>query len=301
VATPKAKGMLPEDASGFLGVAGGMAIDAAVLETIEEADVLLGVGFDPVECDKDWYARRRVVNLSRSSTAEGGYRPIEVIGDIGASLTALTRPAPRPWPEAVLAGARARIRPEPLRFPDGSALSPLAAMRALRDAAPRETVLTCDVGSHKYYCGQFWTSYEPHTFFMSNGLSGMGYGLPAAIAAKLQFPRRPVLSVVGDGGLLMMLHNLTFLRQYEVPVTIVCFVDASLSLIRVGQRRRGFEPYGVDFPPPAFEAIAAGFGIDGARVESVDALRGTIARTLASGRPAVVSVPVDGREYDTYC
>ena len=121
-------------------------------------------------------------------------------------------------------------------------LSPLAAIRALREAAPRETVLTCDVGSHKYYCGQFWESYEPQTFFMSNGLSGMGYGVPAAIAAKLQFPARPVLAVVGDGGLLMMLHNLTFLRQYEVPVTIVCFVDASLSLIRVGQRRRGFEP-----------------------------------------------------------
>jgi thiamine pyrophosphate-dependent acetolactate synthase large subunit-like protein len=117
----------------------------------------------------------------------------------------------------------------------------------------------------------------------------------------LQYPGRPVLSVVGDGGLLMMLHNLTFLRQYEVPVTIVCFVDASLSLIRVGQRRRGFEPYGVDFPPPAFETIAAGFGIDGARVDSLDALRRTVARALASGRPAVITVPIDGREYDTYC
>lgn len=301
VVTPKAKGMLPEDAPGFLGVAGGMAIDAAVLETIEAADVLLGVGFDPVECDKDWYVRRRIANLSRASTAEGGYRPIEVIGDIGASVAALAPLAPRPWPEALLVAARARIRPEPLTFPAGGGLSPLAAMRALRDVAPRETVLSCDVGSHKYYCGQFWTTYEPLTFFMSNGLSGMGYGVPAAIAAKLQCPGRPVLSVVGDGGLLMMLHNLTFLRQYEVPVTIVCFVDASLSLIRVGQRRRGFEPYGVDFPPPAFETIAAGFGIDGARVDSLDALRRTVARALASGRPAVITVPIDGREYDTYC
>jgi acetolactate synthase-1/2/3 large subunit len=301
VVTPKAKGMLPEDAPGFLGVAGGMAIDAAVLETIEQADVLLGVGFDPVECDKDWYARRRVANLSRAATADGTYRPLEVLGDIGASLTALASPggAPRRWPVELLAEARARIRPEPLA--GGPGVSPLAAMRALREAAPRETVLTCDVGSHKYYCGQFWQSYEPHTFFMSNGLSGMGYGLPSAIAAKMQFPARPVLSVVGDGGMLMMLHNLTFLRQYEVPVTIVAFVDASLSLIRVGQRRRGFEPYGVDFPPPEFDAIARGFGIEGARVESLDALRRTVAAALASGRPSVITVPVDGREYDRYC
>ena len=301
VATPKAKGILPEDAPGFLGVVGGMAVDAAVLETVEQADVLLGAGFDPVECDKDWYVRRRIVNLSRAPTAEGVYRPVEPLGDVAESLAALAGLGPPSWPEDLLAAARARIRPAPAALPGGSGLSPLAAIRALRDAAPRETVLTCDVGSHKYYCGQFWTSYEPQTFFMSNGLSGMGYGVPAAIAAKLQFPGRPVLSVVGDGGLLMMLHNLTFLRQYEVPVTIVCFVDASLSLIRVGQRRRGFEPYGVDFPAPAFDMIARGFGIEGARVESLDALRRTVAQALASDRPAVVTVPVDGREYDAYC
>lgn len=301
VVTPKAKGLLPEDAPGFLGVAGGMAVDAAVLETIEQADVLLGVGFDPVECDKDWYVRRRVVNLSRASTAEGGYRPVEVIGDIGASLTALGSLGSHPWPEEILAAARARVRPQPLNFPGDEGLSPLAAMRALREAAPRDTVLTCDVGSHKYYCGQFWTTYEPQTFFMSNGLSGMGYGVPAAIAAKLQFPARPVLAVVGDGGLLMMLHNLTFLREYKVPITIVCFVDASLSLIRVGQRRRGFEPYGVDFPPPSFAEIAAGFGIEGTHARTLDALRRAVAHSLGSVRPTVIAVPVDGREYDTYC
>ena len=301
VATPKAKGMLPEDAPGFFGVVGGMAIDGAVMETVDQADVLLGVGFDPVECDKDWYVRRRVANLSRASTAEGSYRPVEPIGDIAESLAALGTLRARPWPEEMAAAARARIRPEPLASPDGAGMSPLAAMRALREAAPRETVLTCDVGSHKYYCGQFWASYEPQTFFMSNGLSGMGYGVPAAIAAKLQFPNRPVLSVVGDGGLLMMLHNLTFLRQYDVPVTIVCFVDASLSLIRVGQRRRGFEPYGVDFPPPQFETIARGFGIDGVRADSADALRRAVASALAAGRPAIVTVPIDGREYETYC
>ncbi len=97
---------------------------------------------------------------------------------------------------------------------------------------PRETILTCDVGSHKYFAGQFWRSYEFQTFFMSNGLSAMGYGVPAAIAAKLHFPDGPVVAIVGDGGLLMMLHNLEFLRQYRVPVLVICFIDGSLSLIR---------------------------------------------------------------------
>ena len=300
VATPKAKGLLPEDAPGFLGVVGGMAIDGAVMETVDQADFLLGVGFDPVECDKDWYVGRPLANLSRWSTGEGAYRPLETLGDVGeliARLAAGTRPAG--WPEAAVAAARARVRPAPAAAGEG--LSPLACVRAIRAAAPRETVLACDVGSHKYFAGQFWETYEPHTFFMSNGLSGMGYGVPAAIAAKLQFPDRPAIALIGDGGFLMMLHNLTFLTQYRVPVVVVCFVDDSLSLIRVGQQRRRLEPYGVDFQAPDFAKIAGGFGVTGKRAASLSALSRAVEEAIRAREPAVVSVPVDAREYELYC
>jgi len=300
VVTPKAKGMLPEDAPGFLGVVGGMAVDGAVMETVDQADFLLGVGFDPVECDKDWYVGRSLANLSRAKTAEGAYRPLEVRGDVGSLLAQFgIRARPAAWPEAALAAARARVRPAPTTPAEG--LSPLACVRAMRAAAPRETVLTCDVGSHKYFAGQFWESYEPHTFFMSNGLSGMGYGLPAAIAAKLQFPARPTIALVGDGGFLMTLHNLMFLTQYRVPVVVVCFVDDSLSLIRVAQTRRKLERYGVDFPAPEFAAIAQGFGVAGLRVRSLSDLSRALEDAIRAGEPAVISVPIDAREYDLYC
>jgi acetolactate synthase-1/2/3 large subunit len=300
IVTPKAKGILPEDAPGFLGVASGMAMDNAVLETLEEADLLLGVGFDPVECDKDWYATRRIAGLSRASTAEGSYRPLEAIGDIAEMLTALaTEVRTSPWPADLVAARRARVRPEPA--PAESGLSPIACVRAMRTVAPRSAVLTCDVGSHKYFAGQFWESYEPHTFFMSNGLSAMGYGVPAAIAAKLQFPHRPVIALVGDGGFLMMLHNLTFLTEHRVPIAIVCFVDDSLSLIRVGQKRRRLPPYGVDFRAPDFAAIAEGFGVSGRRVTSVDQLAEALGAAIRGDRPTVLAVPIDAREYDLYC
>jgi acetolactate synthase-1/2/3 large subunit len=136
---------------------------------------------------------------------------------------------------------------------------------------------------------------------MSNGLSAMGYGVPAAIAAQIHFPDRPVVSVVGDGGMLMMLHNLVVLRQYRLPVVIVCFVDGSLSLIRVAQERRGVEPYGVDFPAPDFSAIAEAYGVRGIRVTTIDELKRTMEDALAARAPAVVHVPVDIREYHAYC
>jgi acetolactate synthase-1/2/3 large subunit len=300
VVTPKVKGFVPEDAPGFLGVVSGMALDKIMLETIDCADLLVGVGFDPVECDKTWYVGRRVVNLCRYRTGIGDYAPVEHIGDVGEALEALrARLAPRRWPAALLAERRAAVRPAPLAPAAG--LSPIECVRALREVVPREAVATCDVGSHKYFMGQFWESYEPQTFFMSNGLSAMGYGLPAAIAAKLHAPERPVISVVGDGGMLMMQHNLVFMRQHDVPVVVVCFVDHSLSLIRLGQERRGLPPYGVDFPSPDFVAVAAGYGVDGARIGSIDELKRTTERTLRSRVPFVLQVAIDTREYQAFC
>jgi len=298
VVTPKAKGMLPEEAPGFLGVIGGMAIDREIMQTVDHADLLLGVGFDPVECDHAWYLGRPIANLSRAATRMGRYRPLEAIGEIHELLRLLDGVAARPWPSEVLAECRARLRPRPMRAED--AVSPLEAVQALREVLPAEAILTSDVGSHKYYAGQFWRAHAPHTFFLSNGLSAMGYGVPAAIAAKLHFPEQPVVALVGDGGLLMMLHNLVFIRQHQVPVIIVCFIDHSLSLIRISQQRRGHDPYGVDFAAPDFARAADAFGIRGRLVDSIDALKHALDQAVRAGEPALITVRVNLREYETY-
>jgi acetolactate synthase-1/2/3 large subunit len=298
VVTPKAKGLLPENAPGFLGVIGGMALDRAVMQAVDQADLLLGVGFDPVECDRPWYASHRIVNLSRYPTREGRYVPVEHVGDIGRALQVLADIPCAPWPEDLLAECGRRLQPPPIH--SDHAVSPLEALHAMQDVLPIETILTSDVGSHKYYAAQFWQSLRPQAFFVSNGLSAMGYGLPAAIAAKLHYPTAPVVALVGDGGMQMMLHNLTFMRQYQVPVVTVCFVDESLSLIRISQQRRGVEPYGVDFPAPDFAAAAAAFGVPGTRVDSADALKGALEDAVRSGQAAVISVPVNLHEYEAY-
>ena len=85
----------------------------------------------------------------------------------------------------------------------------------------------------------------------------MGFGLPAAIAAQLARPDSPVLAVVGDGGMLMMIHDLALIRELNLPIIIVVCTDRSLSLIRVSEHRRGIAPYGVDFAPPDFAADRA--------------------------------------------
>jgi thiamine pyrophosphate-dependent acetolactate synthase large subunit-like protein len=110
-----------------------------------------------------------------------------------------------------------------------------------------------------------------------------------------------VISAVGDGGMLMMQHNLVFMRQYDVPVVVVCFVDHSLSLIRLGQERRGLPPFGVDFPAPDFVAASAGYGVGGARIGSIDELKRAAERALRARAPFVLQVPIDTREYQAFC
>jgi acetolactate synthase-1/2/3 large subunit len=291
--TPKVKGIVAEDHPLFAGVASGMAIDRDVVETIKAADLVVGIGFDPVECDKTWFADANVVALDTAPMAEGSYAPLEALGDLPSLLTGLTALAqPKPWPAELLERRRQAMQRQPL-----SGLSPLRCIEELRSVFPRDGIATCDVGSHKLVMGQFWRAYQPGTFFMSNGLSGMGFGIPAAIAAQLVNPDKPVLAVVGDGGMLMMLHDLALIRELGLPIIIVVLSDRSLSLIRVSAERRGFPPYGVDFTPPDFAAIAQAFGIGGQRISTVAELRSCVDKALSQRIPFLLDIPIDYREY----
>lgn len=295
--TPKAKGIASEDHPLFAGVASGMAIDKDIVDTIRAADLILAVGFDPVECDKTWFADAPIVALDNASMTEGDYRPLEAVGDLESMIAALAEAIPnaKPWPAELLDARRAAVKRTARDGTNG--LSPLRLMEELRAVFPRDGIATCDVGSHKLVMGQFWRCYEPGTFLMSNGLSGMGFGVPAAIAAQLVAPEKRVIAVVGDGGMLMMVHDLALIRELALPVILVVLVDRSLSLIRVSAERRGFEPYGVDFNPPDFTRIAQSFGIGSQRITSIRAAQACVETALAKRIPFLLEVPIDSREY----
>jgi acetolactate synthase I/II/III large subunit len=301
VTTPKIKGILSEEDPRWMGVVGGMAGEGQMRRLIDEADLLIAVGFDPVECDADWFVGRRVLAIDSVDAAAGGYRPVlSLPGDPAEALAGLARRVgtARGWDVEFLRGHQSTLRDIVSPHPTGDGgLSPAEVAQALRNILPRDGILTCDVGSHKLLLGQVWTTYEPLTFFMSNGLSSMGYGLPAAAAAQLCFPQRAVCCVTGDGGMLMTLHMLEYLRRKRLPVVTVVLTDQSLSLIRLAQERRGLRPTGVDFRAPAFATVAQGFGIEARRVSTIGELSRAFAAALEAREPWLLDVPVDAREY----
>jgi acetolactate synthase-1/2/3 large subunit len=295
--TAKAKGIVREDHPLFAGVASGMALDREIVETIRASDLVLAIGFDPVECDKTWFAEVEIAAIDAVSMAEGDYRPCEAIGDIPALAGELLAgiAEPKPWPRDLFDRCRNAIRRAPFESADG--LSPLRLIEELRCVFPRGGIAACDVGSHKLALGQYWETYQPATFLVSNGLSSMGFGIPAAIAAQLVHPDRPVMAMVGDGGMLMMLHNLLLIRELALPILVVVFVDHSLSLIRVSAERRGFPPCGVDFRAPDFVRAAEAYGIAARRAGSIHEVRACVEQALSDRVPFLLEVPVDLREY----
>jgi acetolactate synthase-1/2/3 large subunit len=167
----------------------------------------------------------------------------------------------------------------------------------LRDLCPADTVFVTDVGSVKLITSQAWRTYEPLTFFESNGLSTMGYALPGAMAARLERPDRPVVCTVGDGGLAMVAGELETCVRLELPLVIVVYNDSALSLIEVAQQKRGYPTHGVRHGSVDFAAVARGFGAWGRRVATMGAFEEAVREAFRVDGPAVVDVVIDPAEY----
>ena len=170
-------------------------------------------------------------------------------------------------------------------------------VNALAAACPRETIVTTDVGSHKYLFGQYWPSRHPGTFWMSNGLSGMAYGLSAAIGAKLARPEVPVLAAVGDGGFSMNAQELETADRVGAPFVTVVLEDSSYSLIKLAQENRKLEPYRMDFNPIDNVKMAEACGVKALRTSNPDELSSAVRAAVASGTSLVVAIPIHYADY----
>ena len=113
-----------------------------------------------------------------------------------------------------------------------------------------------------------WQVRHPDTFFVTKGLSTMGFALPASIAAQLALPDKKVVCFIGDGSFLMCLQELTLCSRLNLPIIIVVFSDSALGLIKVKQQNAGLEPVGVDLKNPDFPSLIEAFGGIGFRTKT---------------------------------
>lgn len=296
--SPKSKGVFREDHPLFLGTI-EMLGTAKLYELLAKSDLVLMVGFDPVEFDRDWAVNAEVLHIGPLPNDDRYYHSsIEVVGPIHEALDAIAKFGGAAAPKWTTAELR-RIRSEFRAFvsPKRSSLTSQQVLAALRAALPENAIATCDVGYNKSVTGQCWTAFAPKTFFMSNGLSSMGYGLPAAIGLKLLHRDRPVACVLGDGGFAMSMAELETAVRMELPVIAVVLADEALSQIKANQERKGFATVGTTFRGLDYVSLARGFGAIGFEVTTEAECREAFASARDAKRPTLIAAHVDPSAY----
>ncbi len=305
LSTPKAKGVLPEDHPLAAGVFWGGRLEE---ELLGKAEGVLAVGVDSAELlARRWRGSLPVVSLMAYRTGPTPYEPAaEVVADLPASLEAFREALPpgggwglAEWPRlSAFFKARARgLLAEAGQARAGAGIPPHRVVEIAREIFPRQALVSVDSGIHAAMAAVFWETYEPKGYLCSGGLDTMGYALPAALAAKLALPDRPVLALLGDGGFSLSLPDFLTAARLGIGVTALVFVDEWLGVTRARQERRRFAPAGTFLGGLDIPRLAEGVGVLGAAVEDEEGLRSALKDAVGTSQPAIIAVRVRAGGY----
>jgi acetolactate synthase I/II/III large subunit len=293
------KGALDYADARALGTVGLQSRDYA-LAGFEDADVVIAIGYDLVEhSPKHWNPKRDkkiVVVDSEPAEIDEYFTPeVELVGDIYHVITRLAEEC-RDVPHS---GGSPRLRDlvlgrlEAARDDGAFPVQPPRALWEIRQALGRQDILVSDVGLHKLWIGRMFPAHEPNTVLIANGLAGMGFALPCAIAAKLVHPDRRVVTVNGDGGFMMNVQELETARRLKTPIVNVIWENRQYGSIVWKQDKKFGEHFGVDFTNPDFVKLADAFGLPGWRCESADDFGERLRHALTLDVPSLIVLPID--------
>jgi acetolactate synthase I/II/III large subunit len=304
VVAAMAKGIVPEDHPYFGGVL-DMAGGQVIWDLLAGADLIVTAGFDPVELITPWRVSTPVLHVDTTPNIDQIYpAATEIVGNVASALSYLSvrfKGEPR-WSEGEVATHRASLRAAWQAGFDDGALNPSEVVTLAREAAPRATVMTADVGSHKIMVGQAWRAGAAREALITNGLSAMGFGLPAAIGAALERgpASGPVVCLTGDGGFAMTATELSVAASLKLPLLVVVFADGNLNRIVLHQQAAGVPLTGTGLPPTDIPALAEALGCDGVRVDSASGYEKALAEAFTAGRdrPLVIEARISTSQYE---
>lgn len=301
VTSYKGKGLLPEtDPLSLMGAGLSPRADKVILPLIGAADLVLLLGYDPIEMRIGWREifgpAQEVIEIAPLMRTHGMHRTDTLIlAGLADTLPQIAPSGRARWPGGEPARARAALT-EAFHGPAG--WGPHAAFRALRQALPDHAVITADSGAHRILLSQMWCAPAPRLILQSSGLCTMACALPLAMGAALGRPGVPVAAVMGDAGLEMGAGELATLRDLGLPVIVCVMVDESLTLIEMKQRGSQRPNLGVDFGATDFPALAHAFGGTGVWVENEAAMEREV--RAAAGRQSftLIAARIGRRAYD---
>ncbi len=294
------KGVISDDHPNAIGAIGFMKRDYENF-SFDQADLILAVGyeiqeFDPAKINPD--GDKAIIHLHAfEQDTDKCYQPkLNLIGDIDAALDALTPLLTRRLALPTAASHARHLHEEELRggaANDSFPLKPARMVADIRKALGDEDIVLVDTGAAKMWMARLYSTREPNTCIISNGLSTMAFALPGAMAAKLACPERKVLASMGDAAFMMNSQEIETAVREKIPLAILIWDDKSYGLIKWKMDIELHEHEHVDFGNPDFVAYAESFGAKGIRVSRADELLPALQEALSSDGVTVVTCPVD--------
>ena len=302
--TQMGKGAVTGGSDLYLGTAALSERDY-VHDAIDRADLIIAIGHDTVEKPPFLMGKAaggpKVIHVGfvSANVEEVFYPDAELIGDIGASVSALAdrldgRLSPDPDVAALRKDILARIneRAEDGRFP----VIPQRLVHDVRAVMPEDGIVCLDNGMYKIWFARNYRTHVANTLLLDNALATMGAGLPSAIAAKLLNPKRRVMALCGDGGFMMNSQELETAVRLKLDLVVVIVEDSAYGMIRWKQAVDHFPDFGMTFGNPDFVAYARSYGGHGHRIASAAELVPTLEAAFAAGGVHLVAVPIDYSE-----
>ncbi|WP_372633968.1 acetolactate synthase large subunit [Alcanivorax jadensis] len=300
ITTQMGKGVVDETGPHFLGNT-ALSDGDFVHRAIDQADLIINVGHDVVE-KPPFFMRpggAEVVHINfNSAQVDPVYFPqIEVVGDIANSLWQLKeRLEPQEhWGfsdfhrirDALQKHIREGIQDD--SFP----IRPQRLVDELRKIMPEDGILTLDNGMYKIWFARNYPATKPNTVLLDNALATMGAGLPSGMAAKMVYPDRRVMAIVGDGGFMMNSQELETAVRLKLDLVVLILRDDGYGMIKWKQSDMDFQDFGLDFGNPDFVDYARSYGAYGHRVESTAGLAPLVEECYQTGGVHVIDCRVN--------
>src|SRR5579863_1425213 len=276
-------------------------------ELLAAADVIITIGYDPVEYDPStWNHSRKAMILHIDSTradVDNFYSPaVEVLGDIAASLSTLTELAePVVLAEDVarffskLASNRVLRAREATRY-TGSPIHPLRVVAELQKWLADDVTLCLDMGSFHLWIAHFLFSFRARQILISNGQQTLGVALPWGIASCLVRPNEKTLSISGDGGFLFSAMELETAVRLKLNLVHMVWINGTYDMVGVQEHAKYKRTSGVDFGPVDVVKYAEAFGATGLFISAPEHIGPQLRKAFETPGPVLIGMNVDYRD-----
>jgi acetolactate synthase-1/2/3 large subunit len=306
VCTYQGAGVVSRELVHCFGGRVGLFRNQSTDDLLDEADVVVTIGYYPVEYEPHlWNSGRgrSIVHIDCSpAEIDRNYRPeIELRGDIVSTLQSLTAHL-RPRSIATNSRLLKRIARERELFAEKAArangfpIHPTRLVYELQKVIRQDMTVCIDVGSFHIWLARHLYSFRPRQLLFTNGQQTLGVALPWAIAASLVRPGEKVLSISGDGGFLFSATELETAVRLRCNLVHLVWIDGGYDMVRFQEVAKYGRASGVDFGPVDVVRFAEAFGAQGLRIDSPDQIAPTLERALEMQGPVLIGVPVDYRD-----